>query len=269
MLSENQVLRYSRQLILKDIGYEGQEKLLKSKVLVIGAGGLGSPVLYYLAACGIGTLGIADFDTVGVSNLQRQILHYTEDIGRKKTDSAEEKLKRINPDTDIIKHSLRVDVDNIEDLISQYDVVVDAVDNFPARYLITDACFFQKKPVIEGAVLGFEGILTTILPGKSHCYRCLYPNPPEDGVVPTCSDAGIIGMITGTMGSLQALEAIKVLIGMGKTLDNRLLTFDGLSLDFRTINLPKRKDCPLCGENPTIKELNLYELKCKLKFVDE
>lgn len=269
MLSENQILRYSRQLILKDIGYEGQEKLLKSRVLVIGAGGLGSPVLYYLAACGIGTLGIADFDTVSISNLQRQILHHTEDIGRKKTDSAGEKLKKINPDTDIIKHNSRVGIDNIEDLISQYDVIIDAVDNFPARYLITDACFFHRKPVIEGAVLGFEGLLTTILPGNSHCYRCLYPYPPEDGMVPTCSDTGIMGMITGTIGSLQALEAIKVLLGIGEILVNRLLTFDGLSLGFRTINLPKRKNCPLCGEYPKIRELNLYELKCRIKSIDE
>jgi adenylyltransferase/sulfurtransferase len=268
MLNDNQILRYSRQLILKDIGLKGQEKLLNSRVLVAGAGGLGSPVLYYLAACGVGTIGVSDFDTVGVSNLQRQILHYTEDIGRKKTDSAEEKLKKINPDVSILKHNNRIDLNNIEELISGYDVIIDAVDNFPTRYLISDCCYFLKKPLIEGAVLGFEGILTTIIPGKSHCYRCLYPYPPEDGVVPTCTDTGIIGMVTGTIGSLQALEAVKVILEIGETLSNRLLTFDGLTLNFRTIDFPKKNNCPLCGKNATIKELTQYELKCKNKVLD-
>ncbi len=269
MLNENQILRYSRQLILKDIGYGGQEKLYNSSVLVAGAGGLGSPALYYLAACGVGTIGIADFDSVGISNLQRQILHYTEDIGRKKVDSAEEKLKKINPDVNILKHNYRIDLNNIEELISRYDVIIDAVDNFPARYLISDCCYFLKKPLVEGAVLGFEGLLTTITPdADSHCYRCLYPEPPQDGVVPSCGDTGILGMVTGTIGSLQALEALKVILGIGENLSCRLLIFDGLSLSFRTIALPKRKNCPLCGEHPTIKELNLYQLKCMNKIID-
>ena len=265
MLEKDQVLRYSRQIILKEIGCEGQEKLLQAKVLVIGAGGLGSPALYYLASAGIGTLGIVDFDTVGISNLQRQILHYTEDIGRKKVDSAEEKLKKINPQVNIIKHSSRVKEGNIEELVQQYDVIVDAVDNFAARYLISDCCYFMKKPLIEGAVLGFEGLLMTILPGKSPCYRCLYPEPPKDGIVPSCSDAGILGMIAGTMGSLQALEAVKVILGIGQTLTGRILTFDGLNLEFREIGWRKRQNCPLCGENPRIRELQEQEIQCKRK----
>lgn len=268
-LSSDQTLRYSRQIILKEIGFEGQQKLLKSKALVIGAGGLGSPVLFYLAAAGVGNLGIADFDTVGISNLNRQILHFTDDLSRKKVDSAAEKLKKLNPDINIIKHSFRVNADNIEEVIADYDVIIDAVDNFSTRYLISDCCFFLKKPLIEGAVLGFDGILTTIIPDKTPCYRCLYPEPPKDGVVPTCSDQGILGAITGTIGSLQALEAVKVLAGIGETLSGRILTFDGLGLEFRDVQLRKRQNCPLCGENPTVKELIEYEIKCKLKTFDD
>lgn len=268
MLDKNDILRYSRQIILKEIGYEGQEKLLNSKVLVVGTGGLGSPALYYLAASGVGTLGIADFDLVGISNLQRQSLHFTEDLGRKKVDSAGEKLKKVNPGVKIIKYPYRIDADNIEEIVQQYDVVVDAVDNFPARYLISDCCYFKRKPLIEGAVLGFEGILMTIIPGKSPCYRCLYPMPPKDGVIPTCSDSGILGAVAGVIGSLQALETIKVLLGIGQTLSGRILTFDGLSLNFREIDWKRRPTCPLCGENPVIKELVQYDIKCRLKAVD-
>lgn len=268
-LDRDETLRYSRQIILSEIGYEGQEKLFNSKVLVIGAGGLGSPVLYYLAAAGIGTLGIADFDTVGLSNLQRQILHFTEDLRVKKVDSAEKKLRKLNPGISIIKHPVRINADNIEELIVPYDLVVDAVDNFPARYLISDCCYFMKKPLIEGAVLGFDGILMTIIPGQSPCYRCLYPMPPQDGVLPTCSDVGVMGMITGTIGSLQALEAVKVILGIGQTLSGRILTFDGLGLGFREVEWKKRSSCPLCGENPSVKELVQYEIKCKVKDISQ
>lgn len=265
LLGKENILRYSRQIILNEIGLEGQEKLLKSRVLVIGAGGLGSPVLFYLAAAGIGTLGIADFDTVGISNLQRQVLHFTGDIGRKKVDSAEEKLKRLNPGVNIMKFPVRLGIDNIEDVISQFDLIVDAVDNFPARFLISDCCFFLKKPLVEAAAVGFEGILMTIVPDVTPCYRCLYPMPPADGVIPTCSDTGILGMVTGTIGSLQSLEVVKLLLGIGETMSGRILTFDGLNLKFREIEWKKRNNCPLCGEKPQITELVQYDIKCKSK----
>ena len=263
MLDEEKELRYSRQLILKEIGYSGQEKLMKAKVLVIGAGGLGSPVLYYLAAAGVGTLGIADFDVVDISNLQRQILHFTDDLGKKKVDSACEKLKRLNPDIRLNKYPFRVNINSIEDMVKEYDMVVDAVDNFSARYLISDCCYFLKKPLVEGAVLGFEGILMTIIPDKTPCYRCLYPMPPEDGVIPNCANTGIIGAVAGTIGSLQAMECIKLITGIGQTVSGRILIFDGLNLSFREIEWHKKKNCPLCGENPVIKELVEYEIKCK------
>ncbi|RCX20128.1 adenylyltransferase/sulfurtransferase [Anaerobacterium chartisolvens] len=263
MLNEEQVLRYSRQIILKEFGYESQQKLLKSKVLVVGAGGLGSPALYYLAAAGVGTIGIVDFDTVGISNLQRQIIHFTEDLGRKKTDSAEQKIKSLNADVKVIKHSVRLDAQNAEELIGDYDVVIDAVDNFRARYLISDLCYFMKKPLVEGAVLGFEGILMTIVPGATPCYRCLYPEPPRDGVVPSCGQAGILGPVAGVIGSMQALEAIKLIAGMGQTLSGRLMTFDGLEMKAREIEWRKKASCPLCGDNPVIHEPVEYDIKCK------
>ncbi|HHV99605.1 MAG TPA: HesA/MoeB/ThiF family protein [Clostridiaceae bacterium] len=249
MIGESDLLRYSRQILLKDVGHKGQEKLLNSRVLVIGTGGLGSPASYYLAAAGVGTLGIVDFDTVNMSNLHRQILHFTDDLERNKVDSAEEKLKKLNPGINIIKYPVKLNADNIEDIIRQYDVVIDAVDNYPTRYLISDSCYRLNKPLVEGAVLGFEGILMTIIPNESPCYRCLYPVPPEAGKVPTCNDVGIIGMVAGTIGSLQALEAVKVILGIGRTLSGRILTFDGLNLDFRTIDWKRKSNCPLCGEN--------------------
>lgn len=260
MLDENQILRYSRQLILKEVGTEGQEKLLNSKVLVIGAGGLGSPVLYYLAAAGVGTIGAADFDVVGISNLQRQILYSTDECRKRKVDIAEEKLKKLNPDVKIIKYPCRVDINNIEDMIEDYDVVIDATDNFTARYLVSDCCHLNKKPLVEGAVIGFTGILMTIIPDKTPCYRCLYPVPPKEGDVPTCSDIGVMGMITGTIGSLQALEAVKLILGIGETMSGRVLFFDGLDMTFREMKLEKNKNCQLCGENASIKELSQYEM---------
>ena len=216
MLDANQRLRYSKQLVLNEIGVKGQEKLLDARVLVVGSGGLGSPALFYLAASGVGTIGIADFDTVVLSNLQRQILHFTEDLGRKKVDSAAGKLNRLNPDVKIIKHVLGLDDQNIKDIIREYDVVVDCTDNFQARYLISDCCYFLKKPLVEGAVVRFVGKLMTIIPDVSPCYRCLNPIPPEDGVMPSSADQGILGAIAGIIGTMQALEVIKVLIGFGK-----------------------------------------------------
>jgi adenylyltransferase/sulfurtransferase len=268
ILDRDERLRYSRQMILNEIGMDGQEKLLKAKVLVIGTGGLGSPCLYYLAGAGIGTLGIADFDTVDISNVHRQIIHFSDDIGKKKVDSAEEKLLKINPKVNITKYPFRLNIDNIQSIIEEYDVVVDAVDNFPARYLISDCCYFLNKPLIEGAAIGFDGIAMTILPGKTPCYRCLYPMPPADGTIPSCADTGILGMVTGVIGSIQALETVKVILQIGQILDGRLLTFDGLGLNFMEIKIDKNIDCPLCGKEPTITELVQYEIKCKTKKID-
>jgi molybdopterin-synthase adenylyltransferase len=268
MLNENQLSRYSKQIILNDIGVEGQQKLLNSKVLVVGSGGLGSPVLYYLAASGVGTIGIADFDRVGVSNLQRQILHFTEDIGRKKVDSAEEKLNRLNPDVKVIKYTCRLDDQNIEDIIQEYDVVIDCTDNFTARYLISDCCYLLKKPLVEGAVVGFIGTIMTIIPDVSPCYRCLYPIPPQDGTVPSCADEGILGAIAGIIGTMQSLEAIKILLGVGEILTGRLMFLDGLSMKIDEITFGRSESCELCGTNPTIKDLVSHEIKCKTKIVE-
>jgi adenylyltransferase/sulfurtransferase len=269
MFDENQLLRYSRQLIINEIGTDGQKKLSGSKILVVGSGGLGSPALTYLTAAGVGTLGIVDFDKVGLSNLQRQILYTTNDIGKSKVDIAQKRLNNINPEVKIIKHNVRIDIENIEDIIKGYDVVIDATDNFVARYLVSDCCYFLKKPVIEGAVLGFIGILMTIIPDISPCYRCLYPMPPKEGTAPTCTDIGIMGMVAGTIGSLQALEAVKVILGIGKTLSGRVLFFDGLDFSMKEMKLEKDKNCPLCGSNSSIKELVQYKMNyCATKVKD-
>jgi molybdopterin-synthase adenylyltransferase len=254
MLDENGALRYSRQLLLKEVGTAGQEKLLNSKVLVVGAGGLGSPVSYYLAAAGIGTLGIVDFDVIGISNLNRQILYTSGEINLKKVDIAEEKLKKLNPEVNIVKYPLRLKKENIEDIVDWYDVVIDATDNFTTRYLVSDCCYFKGKPLVEGAVLGFGGTLMTIIPNKSPCYRCLYPVPPEEEAVPR-----IMGMVAGTIGTMQAMEAVKVLLGIGETLSGRILFYNGLSMSINEIKLERNKNCPLCGEHPTIKKLEQYE----------
>jgi len=258
-------LRYSRQIILDCFGVEGQAKLKKAKILVAGSGGLGSPALLYLAAAGVGNIGVVDFDTVTLSNLNRQILHFASDLGRRKTDSAEEKLNKLNPEVNVIKHNTRIDIDNVEDIISGYDVVIDATDNFTARYLISDCCYFMKKPLVEGAAVGLDGILMTIIPNKTPCYRCLYPYPPEDGVLPTCSDVGILGPVTGVIGSMQALEAIKLVVGIGENVTSRILTFDALAGSFREVKWPKRESCPLCGKEPKITVLVQYEIKCRIK----
>lgn len=265
--TENTNLRYSRQIILDGIGYEGQKKLKDAKILVAGAGGLGSPAITYLAAAGVGTIGIADFDSITYSNFNRQTLHFTEDIGRKKVDSAAEKINKLNPEVKVIKHKTRIDIDNVQEIISGYDVIIDATDNFPIRYLLSDACYFMGKPIIEGAATAYNGILMTIIPGKTPCYRCLYPMPPEDGILPTCSDVGILGMVTGIIGSIQALEAVKVILGIGETVSGRILTFDALDTDFRELEWNRMDECPLCGKNPSIKELVQYEIKCKVKLV--
>lgn len=260
-------LRYSRQIILKGIGEPGQRKLKAAKVLVIGAGGLGSPSLLYLAAAGIGTLGVADFDSVTHSNLNRQIIHFSADVGQKKTDSAAAKIAGLNPEVEVVKHEERVTIDNAAELIGGYDVVIDATDNFTARYLISDCCYFLEKPVIEGAAIGFDGVLMTIVPGKTPCYRCLYPQPPEDGVLPACSDTGILGMTAGIVGTIQALEAVKLILGIGETVSGRILTFDALGTHFREAPWRRRPECPLCGAEPTIDGLVEYKIQCKPKRI--
>jgi molybdopterin-synthase adenylyltransferase len=257
--TEDQLERYSRHIILQDVGIEGQMKLLDAKVLVIGAGGLGSPALLYLAAAGIGTIGIADGDLLEMSNLQRQVIHFTDDIDKLKVESAKEKIHRLNPDVKVIIYPEMVSSDTIMDMIEPYDFIIDGTDNFPAKFLINDACVLLKKPYSHCGILTFFGQTITIVPGESACYRCLFPRIPAQDAVPTCSQAGVIGVIAGTMGTLQANEAIKYILGIGDLLTNRLLTFDALETDFRTLSLNKRSDCAICGENPTITELIDYE----------
>jgi molybdopterin/thiamine biosynthesis adenylyltransferase len=248
MLNDLQKQRYARQLILAGVGADGQEKLLKSSVLVVGAGGLGSPVLYYLAAAGVGRLGIADPDTVAISNLHRQILYATPDVGKAKVDVAADRLRALNPDVTVATHPFRVADGNIDALFAEYDVVVDAPDNIATRYLVNDACWRLGKPLVEGAVLGFSGMLMTIVPPKTPCYRCLYPNPPKEGTVPSSAEVGIMGMVPGVIGSLQALEAVKVLLGVSSTLTGRVLFFDGLEPGFEEMRLERNPACPLCGK---------------------
>lgn len=244
--------RYARHYILKEIGTEGQAKLQKAKVLVIGAGGLGSAALYYLAAAGIGNIGIADHDQVSLSNLNRQILHFTSDIGRRKIESAAEKLSSLNPEINIVQHKIKVTPENIAELIAGYEVVVDATDNFAARFLISDHCFFLNVPLVEAGVQGFEGILLTVIPGKTPCYRCLYPRLPENKA--SFEGLGIVGATAGVIGSLQALEVIKLVTGSGNSSEG-VLVFAGLDGGFRNVKWVRREECPLCGRNPIIKSV--------------
>lgn len=250
------MLRYSRHIVLEGFGIEGQKKLKSAKMLVAGAGGLGSPAIGYLAAAGVGTIGVADYDTVNESNFNRQwMMHNTSDIGRVKTDSAEGKTALINPDVTVEKHG-RISSGNIENIIKKYDVIIDASDNFETRFLISDCCYFLKKPVIEAGAAAYEGLLLTIIPDKTPCYRCLYPAPPPKEVVPKPEETGILGMVAGVIGTLQALEAIKVILGIGETVSGRVLTFDGKNTSFRDVPWSKRGDCPLCGRDPIIKRLS-------------
>ena len=254
-LTENQIERYSRHIILEEVGGAGQEKLLSSKVLIIGAGGLGSPAALYLAAAGVGTLGIIDNDKVDLTNLQRQIIHHTDDVGYEKVKSAAHKIKSINPDINVRPYHQLAKADNISEIIREYDFVIDGTDNFPAKFLINDACYFEKKPFSHAGILKFYGQLITVLPGKSTCYRCIFNAPPPPGTVPSCSQAGVLGVLTGVIGSLQATEAIKYLLGLGEPLTNKLLTYDALKMNFRAVKLNRNPNCPLCGEKPVINEL--------------
>lgn len=264
-LREDQIERYSRQIILKHVGGKGQEKLLSGKVLIIGTGGLGSPVALYLAAAGVGKLGIVDSDNVEISNLQRQIVHSTPSIGKPKVESAAERLTALNPDVKIVPYNMRVTSGNIMDLLKDYDMVVDCADNFPTRYLVNDACVLSKKPLSHAGMFGFEGQAITILPGKSACYRCLFPEPPPPGLVPSCQEAGILGAVAGVIGVMQANEALKYLMEIGNLLTGRLLVFNALEASFRTVKVRRNPECPVCGDNPTVTKLIDYELFCQLK----
>ena len=264
--SNEQIERYSRHIILKEVGGMGQTRLLESKVLLIGAGGLGSPAGLYLAAAGVGTLGIVDDDVVDMSNLQRQILHGTSDIGRPKTESAKETIADINPDVNVIAHQDRLSSENAFEILEQYDLVVDGCDNFPSRYLINDACVILGKPNVHGSIFQFEGQATVFYPGKGPCYRCLYPMPPPPGMAPSCQEAGVFGVLPGIIGNVQAVEAIKILLDIGKPLIGQLLLFNALNMDFKKLKLRQDEGCPVCGENPTIHELIDYEEFCRVHW---
>ncbi|MCD6396176.1 MAG: HesA/MoeB/ThiF family protein [Spirochaetaceae bacterium] len=253
--TEDQLERYSRHILLKDIGIEGQEKLMDGKVLIIGAGGLGSPAALYLAAAGVGTIGIVDGDRVDLSNLQRQIAHFTKDIGEWKVKSASNKMSFINPDVKVIPYNEYLFASNIRNVIKDYDFIIDGTDNFAAKFLINDACIFENIPFSHGGILRFDGQTFTINPNKSACLRCLFHEPPPADLVPSCSEAGVLGAIAGMLGTIQAAEALKFLTGTGQLLNNKLLTFDALDMSFRKITVKKNDSCPVCGKNPIITEL--------------
>ena len=263
-LKPEQVQRYSRHLIMPQVGSQGQRRLLDAKVLIVGAGGLGSPVAVYLALAGVGTLGIVDFDVVELSNLQRQILHTQEDVGRPKVVSAKETLNKYNSDVNVIIHEEPLTSENAMRIIPEYDIIVNGADNFPARYLVNDAAYLSGKPLVDGCILLFDGQASVFTPGQG-CYRCLFPSPPPPGAVPSCAEAGVLGALPGLVGSIQAIETIKQILGAGESLSGRLLIIDALSMEFRTVKLRRNVDCPLCGENPTIKELIDYEVFCGLQ----
>jgi len=265
VLREDQIERYSRQIILPGMGGKGQEKLLDAKVLIIGAGGLGSPAGLYLASAGIGTIGIVDSDKVELNNLQRQILHSSSNVGMYKVESAKEKMTGINPDVKVINHNLRVDSKNISDIIRDYDIVIDGSDNFPTRYLVNDACVLNGKPLSHGGIFRFDGQVITILPHESACYRCLFPEPPPPGLAPSCQEAGILGAVAGVIGTIQANEVLKYILGIGDLLAGKLLVFSALDSSFRQVKVPRDAKCPICGENPTVTELIDYERFCSLR----
>ena len=263
-LTPDQVKRYSRHIIMPQVGSSGQRKLLEAKVLIVGAGGLGSPAALYLCLAGVGTLGIVDFDVVEISNLQRQILHHENDVGTPKVLSAQQTLMEYNSGVNVVLHEEPLTSENAMEIIAQYDIVVNGADNFPARYLVNDASYLCNKPLVDGSILLFDGQVTVYVPGQG-CYRCLFPTPPPPGAVPSCAEAGVLGALPGMVGSIQATETIKLILGEGEPLVGRLLLIDALSMEFRTVKLRRNKKCALCGENPTIHKLIDYEVFCGLQ----
>ena len=260
--TDEQIERYSRHIILPEVGGVGQRKMLDARVLMIGAGGLGSPAAYYLAAAGIGHLGIVDFDTVDLSNLQRQIIHSTERIGMLKTESAKKTIAALNPDVNVTTYNERINSQNIKKLFEGYDYIVDGSDNFATRFLINDACVLMNKVNIHGSIFRFEGQATVFDPKNGPCYRCLYPEPPPPGLVPNCQEGGVLGVLAGIIGNIQAVETLKLILGIGESLAGKLLIYDALNTEFRKLKLKRDVNCPVCGDNPTINELIDYEEFC-------
>jgi adenylyltransferase/sulfurtransferase len=260
-----QLIRYSRHFLLPEVGEDGQAKLLQAKVLMVGAGGLGSPAAYYLAAAGVGTLGIIDNDVVDISNLQRQILHANDRVGMPKVESAKKTLEALNPDVKVVPYQAKLTSENIMEIIKDYDFVVDGCDNFPTRYLVNDACVLTKKPNVHGSIFQFEGQATVFYPSEGPCYRCLYPEPPPAELAPSCAEAGVLGVLPGLIGVIEALEAIKLILGKGDTLIGRLLCFNTLTMEINTLKLRRDPNCPMCGDHPTIHQLIDYEEFCSLR----
>ena len=261
-LSVDEVKRYSRHLIIPDVGMAGQKRLKNAKVLVVGAGGLGSPALLYLAAAGVGTLGIVDFDTVDESNLQRQIIHGVSDIGKSKAESAKESIAEVNPYVKVILHKERLESDNVMEIFEPYDLIVDGTDNFATRYLVNDACVFLHKPYVWGSIYRFDGQASVFWADYGPCYRCLYPEPPPPGMVPSCAEGGVLGVLCASIGSIQVNEAIKLITGIGESLSGRLMIYDALEMSYKTVKINKDPDCAVCGKNPTVTELIDYEAFC-------
>jgi adenylyltransferase/sulfurtransferase len=261
-LTNEELQRYSRHLILPEVGVEGQIKLKESKVLLVGTGGLGAPLALYLSAAGVGTLGLVDFDTVDASNLQRQVIHGTSDIGRKKIDSAEDSIRELNPNVRVVRHEVALTSENAMGIIADYDVVADGTDNFPTRYLVNDACVLLGKPNAYGSIFRFDGQASVFAHEDGPCYRCLYPEPPPPGLVPSCAEGGVLGILPGVIGLIQATEVVKLILGAGETLKGRLLLYDALNMRFRELKLRRNAECPVCGENRTITKLIDYQEFC-------
>jgi sulfur-carrier protein adenylyltransferase/sulfurtransferase len=268
-LTPSEIQRYARHLIMPEVAMQGQKRLKAARVLCIGTGGLGSPLSLYLAAAGVGTLGLVDFDVVDISNLQRQIIHFTNDVGRPKISSAEEKLLALNPELKIVRHEHAVDSSNALELFAPYDVIVDGTDNFPTRYLVNDACVLLGKPNVYGSIFRFDGQATVFFPPQGPCYRCLYPEPPPPDLVPNCAEGGVLGILPGLIGVVQATETVKLILGTGKPLVGRLLLYDALEMTFREMKVRKNPKCPICGTNPTIHALIDYQEFCGIRGAEQ